>query len=344
MSSEEATVTTTTLLTDIACLHFGAPERLVFSGNKADSWNFFFKRWSNYALLTRLDRKPREIQVAILENCLGDDPMRIYQGIQFDTRLELKEELNRMTRLEVIESVKKTSPCVCQLVLTRKKNEALKICLDPHEHNKALMREHYTMPILEDVLHDTRGAKIFTKADLSSGYWHVELDEASSNLTTFQTGFGRYRWRQRPFGLNSAAKIFQMKLVKGIIIIADDLVVYGINPEEHERRLRNLLQKCQTIEVKQNPEKLEICLDAITFMGHRITKEGIVVDPEKVRVINDMPAPETIGDMHRFLGMINYVGKFILSFTTVSKPLLDLTNKKDVTWTIGLQYGQRFDK
>ena len=85
MSSEEATATITTLSTDMDGLHFGAPERLVFSGNKADSWNLFFKRWSNYAQLTRLDCKPREIQVAILENCLGDDAMRIYQGIQFDT-------------------------------------------------------------------------------------------------------------------------------------------------------------------------------------------------------------------------------------------------------------------
>ena len=85
MSCEEATATTTTLSTDMAGLHFGAPERLVFSGNKADSRNLFFQRWSNYTLLTRLDRKPREIQVAILENCLGDNVMRIYQGIQFDT-------------------------------------------------------------------------------------------------------------------------------------------------------------------------------------------------------------------------------------------------------------------
>ena len=106
-------------------------------------------------------------------------------------RLELKEELNRLTRLGVIESVKKLTPWVSQLVLTRKKNEALRICLDPHELNKALMREHYIMSILEDLLHDMRGAKIFTKADLSSGYWHVELDEASSNQTTFQTCFGR---------------------------------------------------------------------------------------------------------------------------------------------------------
>ena len=204
-------------------------------------------------------------------------------------RLELQEELNRLTRLGIIEPVKKPTQWVSQLVLTRKKNGALRICLDPHELIKALMREHYIVHILEDILHDMRGAKIFTKADLSSGYWLVELDEASSNLTTFQTCFGRCRWRRLPFGLNSAAEIFQRELVeqfqdmKAIIIIADDLVVYGTNREKHDSLLHNILQKCQTIGVKLNPEKLEIGLDAITFMGHRITKEGIVVGPEKVR-------------------------------------------------------------
>ena len=134
-------------------------------------------------------------------------------------------------------------------------------------------------------------------------------------------------------GLNSAAEIFQRKLLeqlqdmKGIIIIADDLVVYGTNREEHDRWLHNLLQKCQTIGVKLNPEKLEIGLHAITFMGHRITKEGIVVDPEKVRAITDMPASKTIGDLRRFLGMINYVTKFIPNLTSVLKPLEDLTKK-----------------
>ena len=177
-------------------------------------------------------------------------------------RLELKEELNRLTKLGIIEPVKKPTPWVSQLVHTQKKKGALRICLDPHELNKALMREHYIMPILEDVLHDMRGAKIFTKSDLSSGYWHVELDEASSSLITIQTCFDRYRWRRQPFGLNSAAEIFQRKLVeqfqdmKDIIIIADDLVVYGTKREEHDRWLHSLLQKCQTKEVGDMPRLL----------------------------------------------------------------------------------------
>ena len=68
--------------------------------------------------------------------------------------------------------------------------------------------------------------------------------------------------------------------MKSVVTIANELVVYGTNQEEHDRRLQELLQKCRKIGVKLNPEKLEIGLDAITFTGHRITKECIVVDPE----------------------------------------------------------------
>ena len=87
--------------------------------------------------------------------------------------------------------MKKSTPLVSKLVLTRKKNGALRICLDSYEL-KALMREHYIIPILEDVFHDMRDAKVFIKADVSSEYWRVELDEASCNLTTFQPCFSRY--------------------------------------------------------------------------------------------------------------------------------------------------------
>ena len=83
------------------------------------------------------------------------------------------------------------------------------MCLDPHELNKAIQREHYTLPILEDVLHDLRKSTVFNKAGLSSGYWHVKLDDESSYLTTFQTCFDRYRYTRLPFDINGASENFQ---------------------------------------------------------------------------------------------------------------------------------------
>ena len=78
-----ATTTTTTLLIDMASLHLRTSEQLVFSGIKVNSWKL--KHLTNYSLLTRLNCKPREIYVVMVENCLGDNAMRIYQGMQFST-------------------------------------------------------------------------------------------------------------------------------------------------------------------------------------------------------------------------------------------------------------------
>lgn len=83
---------------------------------------------------------------------------------------------------------------------------------------------------------------------------------------------------QLPVGIKSAAKIFPE--MEEIVVIADDLVVFGRSQKEHDKRLYELLQRCHTVGVKLNPDKFEMCLDDITFMGHCITKEGIKVDPE----------------------------------------------------------------
>ena len=76
-------------------------------------------------------------------------------------------------------------------------------------------------------------ARVFSKVDLVSGYWHVSLDEISSKLTTFDTPFGRYRWMKLPFGLNTSSEIFQRKLhqalegLDGTLCVADDIIIYG---------------------------------------------------------------------------------------------------------------------
>ncbi len=78
--------------------------------------------------------------------------------------------------------------------------------------------------------------------------------------------------------------------------------------------------------------KLETSLDRITFMGHLITKDGIQVDPAKVKAITDMPTPARLEELQRFLRMVNYVGKFIPNLSTIAQPLHNLT-ATDVNWT-----------
>ena len=89
------------------------------------------------------------------------------------------------------------------------------------------------MTTLDDVLPNLNNAKIFSKLDVQEAFWHVELDAASSMMTTMITPYGRFRWARLPFSLKVSSKIFQKRLnealveLKGIICVADDIIVVG---------------------------------------------------------------------------------------------------------------------
>ena len=263
-------------------------------------------------------------------------------------RPQLKEALDKLVDLGVIEPVDQPTPWVSQIVLARKRSGEIRVCLDPHELNKAIQREHYTLPILEDVLHDLRNSTVFSKADLSSGYWHVKLDEESSYLTTFQTCFGRYRYTRLPFGINGASEYFQKRLLSaldgvcGIVCVADDVIIHGITQEEHDQHLHAFLAWCQTVGIKLNPEKVDIGVKSVTFMGHCISSDGVHPDPEKISAITNMKAPEDTTQLRRFIGMINYLAKFMPHLTSKIHPLQNLL-KKDTPWMWSSSQEEAFD-
>ena len=105
--------------------------------------------------------------------------------VPISVRPTLKKELDRLTELGVIKPVDEATPWLSHIAISTKKSGKMRICIDPKELNKALLREHYVLPVLDDVLYEMGQSKVFSKADLSSGYWHVKLDDPSSMLTTF---------------------------------------------------------------------------------------------------------------------------------------------------------------
>ena len=252
-------------------------------------------------------------------------------------RPKLKKELTRLINLGVITPVDEPTPWVSQMVVTEKKSGELRICMDPRELNKALLREHYTLPTLDDSLHELSNSTVFSKADLSPGYWHIQLDTESSLLTTFQTCFGRYRWLRLPFGTSVSSEIFQRKLLEalhglpGVVCIADDVLIHGRSNAEHDFNLNKFLERCATKGIKLNRDKLELRMEKISFMGHIISREGLKTDPEKVRAITDFPTPASVEELRRFLGMVNYLARYVPHLTDLVHPLSNLL-RNDVLW------------
>ena len=137
-----------------------------------------------------------------------------------------------------------------------------------------MKRERFQIPVIYDLLPDLADARVFTKVDLASDFWHLELDGESSMLTTFATLYGRYRWLRLPFGLSVSSEIFQKRLhqelqgLPGVKCIADDVLIHGTNEADHDSNLDGFMRRCQQKGIKLNTEKLEYKCKEVQFMGN----------------------------------------------------------------------------
>ena len=185
-------------------------------------------------------------------------------------RPQLKDTLDALEAQGIITQVTTPTRWISFIVAVPKKNGKLRICLDPKDLNRAIQREKYQLPTVEDIATNLHGAEVFTVMDVRNGFWHVSLNEESSYLTTFQTPFGRYRWRCMPFGISSAPEVFQRKMheliegMTGIEVVADDFIAVGYGEafgeatRDHDKNLLEFLKRCAAKNVRLNPEKLKL--------------------------------------------------------------------------------------
>ena len=247
----------------------------------------------------------------------------------------VKEELDRLVNKGVLVPVTEPTEWVSQMAVVHK----LRICIDPQPLNAALKREHYRLPVLDEVLPKLKDAKIFSKLDVKEAYWHVRLDEASSKLTTMITPFGRYMWKRLPFGLKVSSEIFQRKIdealgdLDGVFNIVDDVVIVGCGnsdaeaQSDNQQKLAVTLKRCAEKKIILNEDKQQTGLDEIIFHGHRITKDCVKVNEAKVQAIRDMPAPTDVEGVKRLCGMDQHMAKFLPNLAATLEPIRALTRK-----------------
>ena len=172
--------------------------------------------------------------------------------------------------------------------------------LDLKDLNKAIERNQWCSRTTDDILPELAKSKFKTLKDATSGYWHIVLDLASSLLTMFNTPWGKYRWLRLPFGLKIASDVFQERLdrvlglLEGVHGIADDILTHGETEVQHDGRLLTLLETARMNNLSLNPDKIQFKSIDCKFFGHRLTPEGLKLDPEKVKAIVKMPAVKSI--------------------------------------------------
>ena len=241
-----------------------------------------------------------------------------------------KTELDNLEQQGVIRKVTEYTDWVNSIVLVKRKNNTIRVCLDPRELNKNISTSKHLMRRLDDITPDMAGAKYFTVADTKNGYWHVQLDDKSQKYTTFNTPWGKYCFKRLAFGLTCAGNAFQQRLdqvlsgLKRVTGIADDILVWGNTIAEHDTLLRQLLQRCKEVGIRLNRDKFQYKLNKVNFYGHVLTDNGLQADASKIDAIVKMTPPRDIKELQSFLGLVNYMARFQPLLSSVSRPLRDL--------------------
>jgi hypothetical protein len=257
-----------------------------------------------------------------------DPPRRIPHAI----RDEVKKELDRMVSLGVIAKQEKPTPWVNSMTVVRKPGK-IRICIDPTKLNQAIRRAQHPTTTIEEISARMPGAKFFSKIDANAGYWQIQLDDESSKICTFNTPWGRYRFTRLPFGINTSGDAFNETMMSifqgmdGIQMIVDDILVYGTTQEEHDRRLRAVLQRAREAGLKLNKSKCEINKREVSYVGHTISSEGLKPGNEHVEAITQMPEPTSKEQVRKFLAMVGYLGKFVPNLSQETHCLRQLLSK-----------------
>ena len=193
--------------------------------------------------------------------------------VPFALHDQVKTELERMERLGVITPTDRPTDWVNSMVVVKKRNGAIRLCLDPWDLNRAVKREHFKMPICEEIMAQFAGAKYFSKLDAAQGFWQLELDKPSSYLCTFNMPFGRYRYLCLPFGISSAPGVYYKTIhqlfegIEGVSTIVDDLIVYGATKSDHDRSLVKTFGSARQPNLKLNKTKCEVGVKELIFIG-----------------------------------------------------------------------------
>ena len=233
----------------------------------------------------------------------------------------------------MLKPVKQATPWINSFVLVEGKdkqgNLKLRICLDTTNLNKAIVQEPYHFQTLEDAAHMLAEACVISICDCRKGYWHQQLDEASSFLSTFNTELGRFWYTFKPLGATVAVNVFQRKLdecfgkLKQVIIITDDIMVVWYKPDHsnHDQAFTSLLQTTQKCNVKLNFDKLQYKQNEVNFFGGTYTTSGNKPARGKASAITTMPSLTNKKQVELFIGMINYFSKSSPRLSELADPI-----------------------
>ncbi len=219
------------------------------------------------------------------------------------------------------------------IVVVRKKNGDVRLCIDYRKLNTQTVKDSYALPNLEESFSALTGSRWFSVLDLKSGFYQIEIEEADKHKTAFVCPLGLFEFNRIPQGITNAPSTFQRLMercmgelnLKQALVFLDDLIIFSSTLEEHEERLMRVLNQLKEFGLKLSPGKCKFFQTSVKYLGHIVSERGIETDPDKVAALKTWPKPNNLKELRTFLGFCGYYRRFVKDYSKIVKPLNELT-------------------
>src|SRR4051812_2227624 len=237
-----------------------------------------------------------------------------------DELKELKKQLREQLDKGFIQP--SASSWGAPVLFVEKKDKTKRLVVDYRSLNEVTIKNKYPLPNINELFDQLKGASVFSKIDLRSGYFQLKIREQDVPKTAFTTRYRLYEYTVMSFGLTNAPAYFMTMMNKAfmeyldnfIVVFIDDILIYSKDEKEHEKHLRLIMEKRREHKLYAKFSKCEFWLKEVGFLGHVVSAKGVAVDPSKVDSVTEWESPKNVGDIRSFLGIVGYYRRFIEIF------------------------------
>ena len=264
-----------------------------------------------------------------------------YRRVPYHLLKALDGELDKLIENDVIEPVvtppKWISPIVA--VPKPKKPGEVRITVDSRVANKAIIRIKYVSPTTTEIAYDLNGMSLVSLVDMNKAFHQLELEEGSREITSFITHRGLFRFKIMHMGVCSATEEFQhvvqhvvLRGLEGTRNLVDDIIVYGKDKDEHDRRLVAMCDRLRECGMTVSRTSCKLGVKELVFFGLKISKHGVAPSEDKVRALREAKIPENGDTLTAFLGLAVYLSPHIPNLSTLADPLYELARAEVFDW------------
>ena len=269
-------------------------------------------------------------EIPLLDNAPVRQRYRRIPPADYDA---VKAHIRMLLETQVIRE--SSSPYASPIVLVKKKDGSLRMCVDYRQLNSRTRKDAFPLPRIEESLDALSGAHWFSTLDLASGYNQVPVAEQDKMKTAFCTPFGLFEFNRMPFGLCNAPSTFQRLMERmfgaqhfqSLLLYLDDVVVFSATVDEHVSRLDAVLSRLQRENLRVKLEKCEFFKTEVKYLGHVISKGGVATDPDKISAVAKWAPPKHVTELRSFLGFASYYRRFVNGFASLAAPLHRLVSE-----------------